>query len=852
MPSPDPRPLPGTILGALVHPWTWRMAWRDSRTQRLRLLIFSLAIVSGIAALVAIHSLKASVETGIETQAKELLGSDLQVSSRQPIAEADIARLSQLTNPTRVARETAFPSMLKFPSGDARLVQVRGMEGGYPFYGTIGTRPADAWQRLGDEAGVVLEPALLDQFHAKVGDEVQLGSLRLKILGAVDKAAPRASRFSGFAPEAYVRLADLRQSGLLGSNSMANHQVHLEIKAGPPSKELKEKVRAGFPDSTWRLETPDDRRENLGDALDLFQRFLGVLALASLALGALGVAGAVQSHVNRRIPTVAILRCLGAPGQLASAIYIAQTAALGLLGALLGAAIGIALQTGVLTAFKDSLPISVAPTPEWKIVVRTTLAGFAVCCGFALIPLLKIRQVSPAATLRSGATLTGGTLRALPVYLLLAGLLVLLALTNDPDWKRALALVGGLAAAFLIIIAVARGLMAVTRRLVRPNWPYLLRQGISNLHRPGNQTLLFLLSLGLGTFLLLTILLAGNLLQQRLQITNSKDSPNLYLIDVQPDQIDGVTALVKSLDLPVLESAPMVTMRIQAIRGAPVSEAKNVPKWVARREFRSTYRDFLNPTETVIAGEWHKTIPDPNAPVPLSLEEKIAGDLRVNLGDTITLDVQGQPVEARVTSIRKVDWSRFNLNFFMIFPPGVLEGVPGFNVVTTRTPDAAASGNLQRALSTDFANVTAIDLTQILETVRGILSKISLVVTVLGGFTILAGLPILIGTLLNGRDVRLKESVLLRTLGASAKQVRTILTIEYATLGLLSALTGVLLATGANAALAVFIFKGSPWPDPTLLLTTFGTATAISILGGLALSRGVSNHPPLEILRGGA
>lgn len=826
------------------------MAWRDSRTQRMRLLIFSMAIVSGIAALVAIHSLKASVQTGIETQAKELLGSDLQVSSRSAIPAADIERLSTLA--TRSARETAFPSMMGFAAGGTKMVQVRGMEGGYPFYGKVETTPPDAWSRLSAGSGVLLEPALLDQFQAKVGDEVRLGSLKLKILGTIDKGAPRPSRFSGFAPEAYVRLGDLGESGLLGANSMATHQLHLEIKDHAPSKELKEKIRKDFPDTTWRLETPDDRRENLGDALDLFQRFLGILALASLALGALGVAGAVQSHVNRRIPTVAILRCLGAPGQLASAIYIVQTAVLGLLGAALGAMIGVALQLGVLTTFKDSLPISVTPSPEWAVITRTGLAGFAVCCGFALIPLLKIRQVSPAATLRSGATLAGGNLRALPVYLLLVGLLMLLAFTNDPDWKRGLALIGGLATAFLIIIGLARGLMALTRRIVRPTWPYLLRQGISNLHRPGNQTLLFLLSLGLGTFLLLTILLAGNLLQQRLRITHSAESPNLYLIDVQPDQLDGVEALVKSQGLPVLESAPMVTMRVQAIRDVPATEAKGVPKWVPRREFRSTYRDRLNPTETVISGEWHQSIPDPNAPVPLSLEEKIANDMKVNVGDSITLDVQGVPVEARVTSIRKVDWSRFNLNFFMVFPPGVLEGAPGFNVVTTRTPDAAASGNLQRALGAEYGNVTAIDLTQILETVRGILSKISLVVTVLAGFTLLAGLPIVVGTLLNGRDVRLKESVLLRTLGASSKQVRSILTIEYATLGILSALTGVVLAVSANSALAIHVFKTSPWPDPTLIASTSGIVIAVSILGGLALSRGVSNHPPLEILRGGA
>ncbi|MGV3661086.1 MAG: ABC transporter permease, partial [Prosthecobacter sp.] len=511
--------------------------------------------------------------------------------------------------------------------------------------------------------------------------------------------------------------------------------------------------------------------------------------------------------------------------------------------------IGMALHTGVITAFRDSLPMAVDAMPDGWVVLRTTLAGFAVCCCFALIPILKIRRISPAATLRSGAVLPGGGRRALPVYLLLTGLLLLLAYINDPDWNNALALVGGLATAFALVFAVADVLMAVTRRILRPAWPYLLRQGISNIHRPGNQTLLFLLSLGLGTFLLLTILLAGNLLQGRLQITNSGDSPNLYLIDVQADQIAGVNAVVRGQGLPVLESAPMVTMRVQAIRGVPVGKVPGLPKWIASREFRSTYRDHLKASETLIAGEWHSSIPDPNGLVPLSLEEKIAHDMQVKLGDTLTLDVQGIPVETRLTSIRKVDWSRFNLNFFMVFPPGVLEGAPGFHVITTRTPDAAATGRLQHALTADFANVSCIDLTQILETVRGILSKISLVVSVLGGVTLIAALPILTGTLLNGRDVRLRESVLLRTLGASARQVRTILTIEYATLGFLSALTGTLLAVGANAALAVYVFKTSPYPEAGLVAAAFMLPTVIAILGGMALSRGVSNHPPLEILR---
>jgi putative ABC transport system permease protein len=412
---------------------------------------------------------------------------------------------------------------------------------------------------------------------------------------------------------------------------------------------------------------------------------------------------------------------------------------------------------------------------------------------------------------------------------------------------------GGLAVAFLILAGIAKGLTVAARRLVRPTWPYLLRQGVSNLHRPRNQTLLFLLSLGLGTFLLLTVLLSKNLLLQRVSVDKIAGSPNIYLIDVQPDQLEGVAAQVRALGLPVLENAPMVTMRIQSVRGVPVGDLQkkgDVPKWALQREFRSTYRDRLNPTETIVAGEWLTSVSDPDAPVPLSLEKKIAGDLNVSIGDEMTLDVQGVPVKARVTSLREVDWSRFNLNFFMVFPPGVLEGAPGFHVVTTRIPEGASSGELQRALVREFPNVTAIDLTLILETVRSILDQIARVISILAGFTVLAGVPILIGTLLNGRDQRLRESVLLRTIGASARQVRIILLVEYATLGALSGLAGMLLAVAANAALAVFMFKAPWWPDPWLLALAFVVTTTLAILGGLALSRGVSRHSPLEILRG--
>lgn len=845
--KPKPEALPKSVLGALLSAWTWRMAWRDSRNQRLRLLIFSMAIVSGIAALVAIQSLKVSVEKGVEAQAKELLGADVQVSSRQKITDDDIASLSQMAN--RSTREVAFPTMMRFPDGSAKLVFLRALEGEYPFYGKVETVPAPAWNQLKTEPGAILDEALVNQFGLQVGDKVGLGNLQLPVLGGVRQAPPSASRFGALAPAVYARYADIERSGLLGPKSMVTHVVHLEAINTLPTPELKATIMRDFAKASWRVETPEDRRETLGDALDLFQRYLGILAFASLALGGLGVMGAVHSHLNRRISTIAILRCLGAPRHLAAAIYIAQTAALGLVGSMVGALIGVGIQMGILEAFRESLPVAVSPSVEWTVVLRTALAGFGVCCAFAMIPLLKIRHVSPAVTLRRGVELPGGFLRAAPVYVALLVLLILLAFVNDPDWKRSAILVGGLAVAFLIVGGVARGLLVGTRFLVRSTWPYLLRQGISNLYRPGNQTLLFLLSLGLGTFLLLTILLVGDLLQQRIKLPDTAQSPNLFLIDVQSDQVEGVASLVQQKSLPVLESAPMVPMRIQAIRGVPVDDIPKMPRWIASREFRSTYRDALGPSETVVAGDWHGSAPSSNGLIPVSLEEGLAEDIQVKVGDAITLDVQGVPVEARITSLRKVDWSRFTLNFFMIFPSGSLEGAPGFHVITTRAPTAAASGDLQRSLAAEFANVSSIDLSQLFERVRSIVSQISRVIALLGSLTLIAAIPIVIGTLLNGRDVRMRESVLLRTLGASSWQVRSILMIEFAALGLLSAITGVFLAVGASAALAIFVFKTSGVPDLGLVAAGLVVTTAIAILGGWFLSRGVTERSPLESLR---
>ncbi len=840
---------PARLLPALFHPWVWRMAWRDARAQKHRLLIFALAIVSGVTALTSIHSIKVSVEKGVGAQAKSLLGADLLISSRQALPEKTIRQIS--SQAVRLSREITFSSMLSIPSANAgRLVQLRGIDGLYPFYGTVESRPAEAWKDLQRKPGILLEATLLDQFNLKIGDIVRVGERDLPVLGVIIKPAPRSSRFSGLAPEAYLNLDELKSTGLLGLSSLGFYNLYLKTT----DQELIKTIRKTYAGEGWRFETPEDRKDSLGKTLDVFQQFLGIIAMVSLLLGAIGVASAVGIHLDARISTVAVLRCLGCPGQSAYAVYLIQSLCLSVLGALGGAGLGILLHIALLFFFRNQLPIQLDISPEWGTAALATAIGFAVCAAFTFLPLSRVTSISPGRALNpiqeEKTASRKGSHVAVGLFLLV--MLLLLALFNIPNPARAAGMVAGLAFTLAALWAVARLLIFLARRIIRPSWPYLLRQGLSNLHRPRNQTLLFLFSLGLGSFLLLLILLTHHAALQKITIAGVTDSPNVYLVDVQASQLAGVTNLVQQLNLPVLETAAIVTMRIQSVKGIPVRELQEqgkIPRWILQREFRSSYRTDLNKSESIVAGRWINQVEDPNAPVPLSLETDMAKDLSLQLNDELVLDVQGLSIRARVASLRKVDWSRFNLNFFMLFPPSVLENAPGFHIVTTRIPENASSGILQRDIARDFPNVSAIDLTLVLETVRDILDQVSVVIQFVVGFTLLSGLAILAGTLLNGRDQRLRESSLLRTLGASSRQIRLILLTEYAALGFFSGLAGALLAILAYIPLSIWVFESDPWPGIILPLAVIGGATLLSILAGLVLSRGVCTHPPLEILR---
>jgi len=465
-PTPDKLPPAPSVLSALFRPWAWRMAWRDSRSQRGRLALYALSIAAGICALSAIHALKHSVQEGINSQAKNLLGADVLVSSRRPVPSEKLASVAHLVRER--AGETAFSSMLSAPSRErARLVQVRALEGGYPFGSHVETQPPEVWSQLQAHGGILLEPPLLFELGVSPGETVKMGSLELKVLGTVSKGVPRSNRFSGYAPEVFIRHADLEATGLLGAQSLVNYHAALELTAAAADNRATAlaEIRRAFSENGVRVQTPEERQELAGEGLEKAREFLGITALAALVLAGIGVAGAIHSHLQKRLPTVAILLCLGCPTQLAIAIYLVQAAVLGVLGASLGALAGGLAHAGAVHFAGANLPVSVNSIPHPMLLLQAAATGFVLCCGFALLPLLGIKDVPPSATLsnrpRSGSA---PVLRQCTAFTLIAALLWALARFNGSSALRALGLTAALATAFSLLAGTALGLMVVARK----------------------------------------------------------------------------------------------------------------------------------------------------------------------------------------------------------------------------------------------------------------------------------------------------------------------------------------------------------------------------------------------------
>ena len=886
------------FIGHFVSVWTWRMAWRDSRRSRKQLALFSCSIVLGIAALAAIGSLNRNLGQAVEEQTKALLGADLVINSRDAFTPEEDRWLQGLGG--EQSREVSFSSMIFFTRTEGtRLVQVRALSGNFPYYGKLETEPAGAAAEFRRGGGALVEDTLLQQFDAKVGDELRVGKLSARIVGRLEKVPGETVALSTVAPRVYISLDDLARTGLLQEASLARYRAYFKLGPEVDVPKLIERIQPELDKFHLSHDTVEQRRRELGRSLDNLYHFLNLVGFIALLLGGVGVASAIHVHVKQKLGTVAVLRCLGGSIAQTFAVYLAQGMALGLFGALLGGALGMAIQTALPGVLADFIPFTVQFHPAWLAVGRAMAIGFVVCLLFTLLPLLTVRRVSPLAALRVSfepARSRPDPLRWLVGACLAAGIIGF-ALMQTRNWRIGLGFAIGLGVVFVILAATAKALVSATRRFVPARLPFTVRQGVANLHRPNNRTLLLLLSLGLGTFLMMSLrLVEQNLLKQLVTSTGANQS-NAVLFDIQNSQEAKILELVHSLNVMVLDETPIVTMRLSSVKGRSVesilsntNQARGGHRWVYRREYRSTYRDQLRDGEKIVAGEWvgqvthdaaagvfrwgetpGETAGDrnpkatdgsrgvsPHRPedreqsskdVPISLEQGIARDLQVGLGDELVFDVQGVPIATRVASVREVEWRRIQPNFFVVFPDGVLEDAPAMRVLVLHVRSSGESARLQREVVKAFPNVSAIDLTLILQTVDAILGKISFVIRFLAMFTVLTGFLVLVTALLAGRYQRVQESVLLRTLGASRGQILKILLVEYFSLGLLAAMTGILLAVPAAGALAKFVFHTPFAPEPKSLLLALLIVPGVTVVTGFLMSRGVLKHPPLAILR---
>jgi putative ABC transport system permease protein len=842
------------IVKHLLRPWTWRMCWRDCRTNRGRLLLFSLSIVLGVAALAAIGSLGANLERAVEEQAKTLLGADLTISSRQPFSPEEERLFAQLGG--QQARQTAFNSMVYFTSNDGtRLAEVRALSGGFPFYGRFETDPPSAVAEFERGAGALVEENLLIQFDAKVGGKARIGRMTVPICGALKKVPGESAALAMISPRVYLPMNDLPATGLGGKGTLARYTVFFKFSPGTDVEKLVKSIQPQLDQFRLSTETVEKRKQELGRAMENLYHFLNLAGLTALLLGGIGVAGAVHTHVRQKLPTAAVLRCLGCSVSQTFAVYLAQGIALGVAGAFLGATLGALIQTALPKALASFIPFDFQFRTAWLAIGRAAAIGFCICLLFALLPLLSIRRVSPLAALRAAwepAAVKRDPLRWVVVGALMAALFGF-GLGQERNWRMALGFAGGVAFVFASLAGTAAILMRLLRKWVRPSLPFILRQGLAGLHRPNNRTHLLLFSLGLGTFLITAIALLEHMLAGDLLVSGGAEHANTILFDIQRDQRVGVSNLVAGLQLPVLDQLPLVSMRIASIKGHDVEslladKASRRASWPLRREYRSTYTDRLREAEKVTAGQWIGRATNGGV-VPISIEEGIAGDLHVGVGDEIVFDVQGIPITTRVASLRAVNWRRMEPNFFMLFPLGVLEAAPATDILVTRVGSSAESAQLQRAMVKAFPNVSVIDLTMIVQTIDAIVNKVFFVIRFMALFTVLTGILVLVSALVTGHFQRVRESVLLRTLGASRTQVFGILLVEYVGLGVVAALTGVILALGGAWALAQFVFHVRFAPQVAPVVVALLIVPLLTGGIGLLMSRGILKRPPLEMLR---
>ncbi len=833
--------------------WLLKMAWRDGKASSRKLVLFMASIVLGIAAVVSIQSFGETLKETIALQSKSLMGADFKIDSNQPPTEKVVKIMDSLGGAD--AKEISFSSMAAFPkTGAAKLVQVRGLEEGFPFYGLLETEPISAENQYQKQEAALVDATLLLQLGLQVGDSIKIGKISLPIAGSLKGAPGSNAIFSSIAPPVIIPYRLISETGLVQTGSRINYDFYFVAPPTMNLEQLEKKLGTVIDLQDADLDTHISTSERLGRRYDNFGKFLNLVAFIALLLGCVGIASAIHIYIKEKLRAVAVLKCLGATKKQTFLIYLLQIAGIGLLGGVIGTVLGLLLQQLFPLFLGNLLPVDVEMNFSPQVILMGLLLGILMSVLFALYPLMNTLYVSPLQALRVQEEDTLKSRKA--GIMVLLGIFLFIFIFSFwllKDWRYSLAFVGGILITFSVLAGIANLFMKSIKKYFPTSWGFVARQSLLNLFRPQNQTLILILAIGVGSFLISTLYFTKDVLLAQASLESSAKNPNMILLDVQTEQKDSVANTINSKGLPVMDNIPIVTMRLQSIKGRLVNDIRKdstatIRRWILNHEFRVSYRDSLTASETLIAGVWTPKVTN-NRLVPISVSDNFAEDAKVTVGDKITFNVQGVLLKTVIGSIRKVDWAQMQLNFTILFPTGVMENAPQFRVLTTNVPNEIASAEVQQELVKNFPNVTIIDLRQVLTVVEKLLDKISWLINFMVFFSILTGIIVLLGAVKTSKYQRIRESVLLRTLGARSNQILKITALEYLYLGVLGSLSGILLSLLSSQLLAWLAFDTPFMPSPIPFVVLFPGITLLVLAIGLGNSLGVIKSPPLEVLR---
>ncbi|WP_027487015.1 ABC transporter permease [Allorhizobium undicola] len=835
----------------------FRLALREMRGGLRGFYIFLACIALGTGAIAAVNSVSSAITQSIAAQGTTLLGGDLRFELNN--REANAEERAFLDGLGTVAVSTGLRSMARLPDGaDQALVEIKAVDALYPLYGTFKATPdqplPQALARQGDAFGMVAAPLLLDRLDLKTGDRLLIGNTALIVKGSIETEPDSVSEGFGFAPKIIVSREALQASGLIDTGSLVEHAYKVRLKQGAPTPAaVEEQAKRDFPDAGWSIRTSERAAPNLTENIRRFSQFLTLVGLTALIVGGVGVANAVRAFLDSKRGVIATLKCLGAPSAVVVMVYLFQILLVCIIGIAAGLVIGALAPWIAGYYLAQYLPIPADFTLYPRSLALATLFGLLTTFAFAAMPLGNARQV-PATALFRDQGFDRLKLPAWP-YVAAAALAIAalagLAIFTAYDRRLAMIFLVAMAGSFVVLRLVALGVAALARRSPRLSSP-ALRLAVGNIHRPGALTPAVILSLGLGLTLLVTLSLIDGNLRRSLTGTLSERAPNFFFIDIQRDQLDPFRALL-ARESPggTVTEVPMLRGRILAFNGQDVTKMQVPPegRWVLRGDRGLTYATELPRNSTVTQGQWW---PEDYKGEPLvSFSSQEAEQLGLKLGDTVTVNILGRNITAKIANFRKLDWQSLSINFVMVFSPNTFAGAPHgwIATLTDHGASAADEARIMRSVTQAFPTITSVRVKDALDTVNELVGQLAVAIRAAAAIALISSVLVLAGALAAGNRARTHDAVVLKTLGATRAMLIRAFTYEYLLLGLATALFALLAGSVAGWYVVSQVMKLPSSFLPIVALSTLVIALVMTIGIGLAGTWRVLGQKAAPVLR---